>query len=711
MADVFAKAKGQRVRLVNDQSKQIKKMYSSIIGDIQENIKFLEHRQNISSVMRVQYLKDLQKQISEALEDVDGRLEKTIKLNMNSVAQEVVKCNQALLNNMGFSNQLVGSALSYIPKDVVNEITTGKLYEGKWSLSKAIWNDTARMNKDLERIVATGVASQKSTYEIAKDLEKYVNPSAKKDWDWSKVYPGTKKKIDYNAQRLARTMVSHAYEESFVRATKNNPFVGCYRWLISNSDRVCPICIGRAENNEYGLGAGLYPKDQLPLDHPNGMCTFETVIPKSYEQIADSLADWALGKGDPKLNGQIDDFVEDLGYGVKAKQFTDLQQKYLSPYGFTPDNMPKDFDEWSHKLDFDMGGEILHSMGTSWSDPHPYQQLMKYYQENLAQLQSNIAKQQAVLQNKVGVVTDGASFVAKYGTSKGKTFSYWYTKLDDEAKAIAKQLKESSGLTWQQWYEKYVFAGKGNTKVVGKGVAKAANKVEAQKKTKEATQAPKVESYDTWLDKIKKQTEKSMLDLEDKAFAKMHQNEIDGIVTYTGGSYSRINDYLRRMARGQSHASAVKQSRIDSDQLKATNDAIKGLKKASLEQGLVLRRGTDLGDLAGFMGGDFNANKSKLEKMSIEELNQCFAGTVGTYAGFTSTSSLYDRGFMGDVEVILNAPKGTQASSIMSISQFGTGEGETLLNAGTKVLIRSVERSDGHKGSSIRVFMDIIGNT
>nr|DAH84992.1 MAG TPA: minor capsid protein [Bacteriophage sp.] len=695
MADVFAKAKGQRVTLVNTQSKQIKKMYSSIIDDIQENIKFLEHRQNISSVMRVQYLKDLQKQISEALEDVDGRLEKTIKLNMNSVAQEVVKCNQALLNNMGFSDQLVGSALSYIPKDVVNEIITGKLYEGKWSLSKAIWNDTARMNKDLERIVATGVASQKSTYEIAKDLEKYVNPSAKKDWDWSKVYPGTKKKIDYNAQRLARTMVSHAYEESFVRSTKNNPFIDCYRWLISNSDRVCPICIGRAENDEYGLGAGLYPKDQLPLDHPNGMCTFEATMSKSYNQVADELADWVLGKGNSKLNGQIDDFVEDLGYGVKVKQFTDLQQKYLSPYGFTPDNMPKDFDEWSHKLDFDMGNEILHNMGTSWGDPHPYQQLMKYYQENLAQLQSSAIKKQVVSKVKTGVVTDNASFVAKYGTSKGKTFNYWYTKLDDEAKAIAKQLKESSGLTWQQWYEKNIFAGK----------------VEAKPK---APKVPKAEQelgkYSEWLSKIKNQTEKEMLELEKRAFAKMSDDEVKGIELYTGSSYTQINGYLRHIARGEDHASAIEKSHIRDWQLKAKDDIVGGMKKASLEKDLVLRRGTDLGDLAGFMEGDFYNNKSNLEMMSIEELNQRFSGTVGVYAGLTSTSSLYDRGFTGNVEVIYNAPKGTQASSIMTVSQFGTGEGETLLNAGTKVLIRSIEKSDGHKGSSIRVFVDIIGN-
>ena len=64
---------------------------------------------------------------------------------------------------------------------------------------------------DIQYIVAQGIASQKSAFDIAKDLEKYVDPSAKKDWAWSKVYPGTKKVVDYNAQRLARTMVSHAY--------------------------------------------------------------------------------------------------------------------------------------------------------------------------------------------------------------------------------------------------------------------------------------------------------------------------------------------------------------------------------------------------------------------------------------------------------------------------------------------------------------------
>lgn len=72
-----------------------------------------------------------------------------------------------------------------------------------------------------------------------------------------------------------------------------------------------------------------------------------------------------------------------LGKKAKAKVFSSAQDKYLSPYGFSPSNMPKTFDDWSHKISYEQASEILKSMGTSWSDPHPYQQLMKYYTQHL----------------------------------------------------------------------------------------------------------------------------------------------------------------------------------------------------------------------------------------------------------------------------------------------------------------------------------------
>jgi hypothetical protein len=324
MPKQFAVAEGVRQQLTAQQQNKINSLYKETIENINDRMQFIERqdKRNISSILRQQYLGELTQEIKDNMQVVDSQTENLIKQNMLLASQSVVKSNGVMLSEMGFSDLVSKTAFSYVPKDVVAQLASGTLYDGKWSLSKAIWNDNAVKNKELDYIVAQGVALNKSTFEIAKDLEKYVNPNARKDWSWSKVYPGSRKVIDYNAQRLARTMVSHAYQESFVRTTKNNPFIEAYKWEISNSDRVCPLCISRAEDDNYGLGAGVFPKDQLPLDHPNGMCTFTTIITKSYDEIADSLADWVKGQGDEALNSQIDNFVDDMGIKV-SKSNTD----------------------------------------------------------------------------------------------------------------------------------------------------------------------------------------------------------------------------------------------------------------------------------------------------------------------------------------------------------------------------------------------------
>lgn len=82
----------------------------------------------------------------------------------------------------------------------------------------------------------------KSAFDIAKDLEEYVDPKAKKSWDWKKVYPGVSSKIDYSAQRLARTMPAHAYQQSLEATVKNNPFIDGYIWHSGTGKRTCEIC-------------------------------------------------------------------------------------------------------------------------------------------------------------------------------------------------------------------------------------------------------------------------------------------------------------------------------------------------------------------------------------------------------------------------------------------------------------------------------------
>lgn len=289
-------AEQERVRLTAAQQRQIQRLYENVAKEV---AKQAEKAPRVpSDALRKQYLNQLQKQLNEELEKIRGEIESTVKGNMKKTAEAVVGDNIDFLKEVGMPVQ---GAFSHVPDEVVRAVATGQVYEGRWSLSRAIWKNTKRTQKDVQSVIAQGIAQNKSAYDIAKDLEKYVDPSARKDWDWSKVYPGTARKVDYSAQRLARTMVSHAYQQSFVRTTQKNPFVTKYKWVSSGGARTCEICAGR-DGVEYS-------KTDLPLDHPNGMCTFIAVIKDSMTDIADRIADWANGKPDPEL----DTWAKDLG--------------------------------------------------------------------------------------------------------------------------------------------------------------------------------------------------------------------------------------------------------------------------------------------------------------------------------------------------------------------------------------------------------------
>lgn len=281
-------AEQERVRLTAAQQKQIQRLYENAAKEV---AKQAEQAPRVpSDALRKQYLNQLQNQLNEELDKIRAEVESTVKDNMKKTAEAVVGDNIDFLKEVGMPVQ---GAFSHVPDEVVRAVATGQLYGGKWSLSRALWKNTKRTQKDVQSVIAQGIAQNKSAYDIAKDLEKYVDPSAKKDWDWSKVYPGTVKKVDYSAQRLARTMVSHAYQQSFVKTTQKNPFVTKYKW-VSSGARTCEICAAR-DGVEYS-------KTDLPLDHPNGMCTFIAVIEGSMTGIADRIADWALGGSDPELD-------------------------------------------------------------------------------------------------------------------------------------------------------------------------------------------------------------------------------------------------------------------------------------------------------------------------------------------------------------------------------------------------------------------------
>lgn len=288
--------------------RDIKQMYQDLYKEVSKDIKKYK-----SDTFKVSQLILLQRNIKQRVSEINKQLESNIKDYMITTANSVVEDTRKFLKRIGFEDTT--DAFYYVPDSVVRNIIQGTIYREGWSLSKSIWGHNQDFNGKLSNIVGSGTAKGKSAFDIAKDLETYVNPSREtssrviKSWRIARqtdVAAGRAKQVgekisdkfyfgsvDYNAQRLARTMISHAYQQSFMNTNEHNPFCVGYRWLTSNfHGRVCDVCNKRATQNIYGLGSGVFPKELLPTDHPNGMCTFEAVIPYSMDNIADKISDW-----------------------------------------------------------------------------------------------------------------------------------------------------------------------------------------------------------------------------------------------------------------------------------------------------------------------------------------------------------------------------------------------------------------------------------
>lgn len=293
-------AEAARDEITIAEQKRIRKLYKELSKQTAKDIKKYAGMNGVTPELKVVYLEQLQRELEKNIKELNKEIESGLRRAILQTANKTVAEAREMLK--GFGMKGVDGLFVNVPKEVVSNIAAGKIYDKDWYLSKVIWGDSKKDIKDIQYIVAQGTAAGKSSYDIAKDLERYVNPDAKKDWDWSKVYPNTKKKVDYNAQRLSRTLITHAYQQSFIATTKDNPFVKSYRW-IANGSRACPLCLD--------LDGAIFEKGDVPLDHPNGACVLEAVL-EDIDSIIDKVSDWY--KTEDGTYPELDEYAKKLGY-------------------------------------------------------------------------------------------------------------------------------------------------------------------------------------------------------------------------------------------------------------------------------------------------------------------------------------------------------------------------------------------------------------
>lgn len=318
--DLVRKAQKKRMQITRDQEKEIHSIYREIGRELE--LKLKQHKRDS---LTYRWLKDYAKSLRQESKSLYQEIGSIAAANIHDVAQSVTEAERRFYTEACPAlSERFSDVFSTIPQEMVEELMNGGIYKGFAGLSERLWDYEKQFSRDIQTIINRGILAQKPAFDLAKDLEMYVKPGTRKPWNWGTVYPGVHRQVDYNAQRLARTAVTHAYQLSFQRATQDNPFVEAYSWHSSNGGRVCGLCKERDGKS--------FEKDSLPLDHPNGMCVVTAEISKSLKEIGEELGDWAAGRShDPEIdkwlnpnpqNGIIHLGRDGMYTDIKIDQFT-----------------------------------------------------------------------------------------------------------------------------------------------------------------------------------------------------------------------------------------------------------------------------------------------------------------------------------------------------------------------------------------------------
>ena len=283
-------------RLTLQQQRELLQLYDDVIKELAEKAS-----KSKSKSLTERWVKDYLEELKKARKELAKELNKSIKGYTTKAAKIGTEVEQQILSK---AFKLAGidpgdhfkTMFSRVQDKVVKDIISGNLYKDKRTLSNRIWNCTNEFGQDIQYMINKGLLEKKSAIELAKGLEQFVKEPAKRETTWGKVYPNLKnKRVDYNAMRLARTSINHAYQTASIQSSNMNPFVEGIEWRSAmQHGRTCEFCMER-----HGK---IYPVDDVPLDHPNGLCTMIPYIPKSLNEVAYELRRWIDGSTNQKLD-------------------------------------------------------------------------------------------------------------------------------------------------------------------------------------------------------------------------------------------------------------------------------------------------------------------------------------------------------------------------------------------------------------------------
>lgn len=181
-----------------------------------------------------------------------------------------------------------------------------------YTLSDRIWRSDQETQRKIDAILTRGLHDGRGALQLSRDLESALIPGL--STPRTRAPYGTD--ASYNAMRLARTEIAHAYNGAAVVSAQSNPFVeGIDVMRSPNGDPTCPICPEHAtidiDGSRLREPYAMDEVDEAPY-HPHCMCA---VI--------------------PVVNPDIDAVTQDIRNALSSTEDSEYPENPADAWGFT----------------------------------------------------------------------------------------------------------------------------------------------------------------------------------------------------------------------------------------------------------------------------------------------------------------------------------------------------------------------------------------
>lgn len=329
------KARKEFLNLNLKQERELLRIYQELAKELSSEIA------SCRTSSSKQYLSEMENLVQAYMNELNSKLNNVIKSNIKSSSQISSAVSlayyESITNDVKLRSMFNKSVIS-ASSNTVKKLIQGKYYEDGKTLDQRIWNITRKNAKDIDTLIKTNIARGANARKLAQQVERYINPA--KRIEAKTLEAGMSKSIPYQAQRLARTSITHAFAETTIENSKNNPFNLGIKWNLSDSHYVRQvkrwgkdICDKYATQNDYKLGIGVFALDRCPMQHANCLC-YLTEENLDIDKAIEELKGWSNGKDNPKLdkwykenneNTDLDDSISDI---IKDKKLSETVDKF-----------------------------------------------------------------------------------------------------------------------------------------------------------------------------------------------------------------------------------------------------------------------------------------------------------------------------------------------------------------------------------------------